>query len=84
MSNRIRDIVSKLPVNDIREIIRNYEELETEGCIGECLLRDTARNYIGDMTTISISLVMKDFAYEAYRFLALTHITVKEPKDEDG
>lgn len=78
MNHRIRGIVSQLPVNSIREIIKNYEELETEGAIGNCYLSTLVEKYLGDMKTIGRVHIMRDFSYEAYRFLALTHITVKE------
>lgn len=77
MTNRIREIIQTLPVVRIREIIKDYEQLESKGSIGDCYLRSISEEYIGKMSSISISTTMRDFAFEAYRFLALTRNTIR-------
>jgi hypothetical protein len=69
MSN-IRDMVQVMPLGDIRQLILDWEQLERDGKIGDCLLRETARNFIGAMSFIHLPSVMRDFAFEAYRFIA--------------
>lgn len=68
--NRIREIIQVMPLADIRQIVLDWRQFEQEGAIGECFLRTTARDYIGTMTTINITMAMRDFAFEAYRFIA--------------
>ena len=51
------------------ECIANYEELEKEGAIGDCLLRTTAENYYKALGTYSnVVMNMGTIAFECYRY----------------
>lgn len=68
--NMIRDYISILPQREVLRLIEDYEEFERAGSIGDCALRRTAQNFISPCD--SIVMAMRDVAFEAYRFIAIS------------
>lgn len=61
----VRDLVDDMNFTQLKKIISDYEQLEKDACIGDCLLRETAIK-----TGINIVTAMNMIAFEAYRKLA--------------
>lgn len=70
--NFIQDKVHNMPLQDMVQLTKDYELFEKQGAIGDCLLRETARELIDEygLTEGSIVLWMDKVAFEAYRYLA--------------
>ncbi len=67
----VRKYVQTLSEAELLEIISDYEKFETEGAIGDSLLRKTAEIFAVEG---SITRWMELVAFEAYRVFAELHI----------
>jgi hypothetical protein len=66
----LQERIQALCTDELREIIRNYEQFEREASIGDCLLRHIAEKVKKDLGSISgfpVVLWMEKVAFEAYR-----------------
>jgi hypothetical protein len=66
----LQERIQALSTDELREIIRNYEQFEEDGSIGDCLLRSIAEGIKEDLGCISgfpVVLWMEKVAFEAYR-----------------
>lgn len=70
--NTIRAYVSNLPQKEVLRLIKDYEAFEQAGSIGDCALRRAAQS----LTPPGCSVVsmMRDVAFEAYRYIAHLHL----------
>lgn len=66
----IRDKIKSLTYAQIKELISDYEKFETDGSIGECQLRNLAREITNELGTSNITAWMNIIALECYRKLA--------------
>lgn len=68
--NPLYDRIKLLPVEDMQQMIKDYEQFEKDGKIGDCLLRRTAQDFITEnrMSSSAVVHLMKDFAFECLRF----------------
>ena len=58
---------------ELFQIARDWEHFEREGAIGDCMLRDCAKQYVNQFPQVArppIVHVMRDLAFEVYRALA--------------
>lgn len=60
----IREQVESWPYEVIEQCIKDYEQFEKDGYIGDCLLRSKAQSF---ELPINVSVLMKDIAFECYR-----------------
>jgi hypothetical protein len=69
---KIRDYIEKLSFKYIKEILSNYNELETNAAIGDCLLRSLTEQmlYENGIEHASIIIWMDRVANECYRLMA--------------
>jgi hypothetical protein len=70
----IKDAMNRLTEGQLVELIRDWEEFEQEGSIGECELRTLAGS-LNVMGAGSIVLTMERIAFEAYRRVANRYIS---------
>lgn len=71
-------VASKLTDGERRQIVDDYVQFETEGSIGDAVLRIKAREYsnlIGAHNTL-ITTWMQMLAFEVYRYYANTYLAV--------
>jgi hypothetical protein len=77
----LRDHVADLERDIVLQIIRDYEQFERDGAIGDCHLRSIAHDLIKSITkstdTGSIVFWMERLAFEAYRRIAMEVISGK-------
>jgi len=70
----LRNHVADLERDIVLQIIRDYEQFERDGAIGDCHLRSIAHDLIKSITkstdTGGIVLWMEKLAFEAYRRIA--------------
>lgn len=60
-------------------MIKEYEELNSKGFIGDCSLRTLARDWIAYLgVNIGITGVMQDIAMECYKCFAYRYIVLKD------
>lgn len=61
------------------DLITQYEQMCRDGCIGECLLRSTARLWLLNLSGVEIGIVqvMRDIAMESYKLLAHKYMNSK-------
>lgn len=72
MYKTIREYVETLNDEVLVEILRDYEQFESEGVIGDCALRSNAQK-IADNIGIKnhmIVFIMEKLAFECYRHFA--------------
>ena len=69
---KLREFTSKLSFNQIYQIMDDFEKFEEEGVIGDCLLRETARNIQFAITEKHENIVMwmNLVANDCYRIIA--------------
>jgi len=66
----LQERIQALSIDELREIISNYEQFEEDGSIGDCPLRSIAEGIKEDLGCISgfpVVLWMEKVAFEAYR-----------------
>jgi hypothetical protein len=66
----LQERIQALSLDELREIISNYEQFEEDGSIGDCPLRSIAEGIKEDFGGISgfpVVLWMEKVAFEAYR-----------------
>lgn len=73
--NIIQEKIHDLPFEKIIEITKNYEQLERDASIGDCLLREIAEEFERLSRGSSTILWMEKVAFEAYRHIANTFLT---------
>jgi predicted SprT family Zn-dependent metalloprotease len=66
----LREIISKLTVDQHLQIMREYDQYEKDGAIGESLLRTTAEQVQDLHFAGMILFVMHEVAFETYRYIA--------------
>ena len=78
----LRDHVADLERDIVLQIIRDYEQSERGGAIGDCHLRSIAHDLIESITkstdTGSIVFWMERLAFESYRRIAMEVISGKD------
>jgi hypothetical protein len=78
----LHDHVANLERDIVLQIIRDYEQFERDGAIGDCHLRSIAHDLIESITkstdTGSIVCWMERLAFEAYRRIAMEVISEKD------
>lgn len=65
--NIIQEYVADLTEDQRYQIIKDWEQFEKDGYIGNCFLRESVRKIIPS-GSISITLIMKDIAFEVFRY----------------
>ena len=65
----VKDVVERLSVEERAEIIKNYEEFDKKGVIGECLLRSKAEYVMSVLESHQSATIqfMLFVAMETYR-----------------
>jgi len=73
----------RLTVDQRAQIIRDFEKLEADGCIGDCLLRETTEGFLTKygFSDSTASLTMYTVAFECYRFFANKWLEKKRDDD---
>lgn len=75
----LQTVILSLSDSDKIQIINEFEQFEKDGCIGECLLRQTAKTL--PMSQHYITLYMNKIANECYRYFANSLFKTKALKD---
>lgn len=70
--NSIRKHIDGLMPREVLQLIKDYEEFERAGSIGDCALRRTAQSFTAPYD--SIVMAMRDVAFEAYRTVAYSYL----------
>lgn len=72
----IRMDVAELSREQMLQMVRDYNELEREGAVGECALRSFAREIRerSGGSSIGIVMLMRDIAFEIFRRFAMENI----------
>jgi hypothetical protein len=72
--NIVRDFISKLDRQDVLRMIEDWEQIERDGRIGDCLLRSNAHALMEKITkgTLpgSILIWTEKLTFESYRRIA--------------
>lgn len=68
--------VGGLTDENVIELVKDYEKLKVNGCIGDCLLRYSADEMFPDNPYVSKTMEL--IAFEAYRKIALAAIEISE------
>lgn len=62
------EFFEKFSTNDMDQMILDYERLRTDGTIGDCFLRTSAREWESVTGQLNnIVLIMRDLTFESYR-----------------
>lgn len=74
--NILYRFIKELSFDQHKEIIKDYEEFEEKGVIGDCLLRKTAEDYIKkyDIPEGHIVIWMDKVVFYVYRIIAEKYI----------
>jgi len=72
----IREYVETLDTETLLRLMRDYEEFESKGFIGDCALREHATNLSREMRIrdSSITIMMDRLMMEVFRRMAYQHI----------
>jgi len=68
--------------SDMMKILVEYEQLEEDGSIGECFLRDKAEEWERIAEYPNVVLIMRDLAFAAYKRFAEYYL--KDNGDGNG
>lgn len=73
--NRVREHIESLSIPDIEELVKEWEQFEKDGFIGDCLLRKHAEYLIESCghQKHMITIWMRDIAFECYRKLSIEY-----------
>lgn len=67
----IDQLLSTMVIEDILEMVKNYEVLREKGSLGDCLLREVTEEYVKKHNiTLGAALMMDRFGLESYRYMA--------------
>lgn len=67
----IDQLLSTMAIEDILEMIKNYEVLREKGSLGDCPLREVAEGYVKKHNiTLGAALMMDRLGLESYRYMA--------------
>ena len=65
------------------QVIKDFEQMEADGCIGDCLLREITEQFLTkyEFPTAQIILTMNTVAFECYRVFANKWLEKKRDDD---
>lgn len=66
------NFMDQFSADDYYQFIIEYDRFDRDGCIGECILRDTAEQWLKEINSPfgSVILVMRDIAMYSNRYFA--------------
>lgn len=67
-----QEFITGMDHDDFRAMIRDYEQFQADGVIGECVLRSKAQEWHGNLNLSgsNIVLTMQHLATESYKYFA--------------
>lgn len=68
----LKEIIEVLPISELIQLTKDYEQFERDGSIGDCFLRQTSSSLVNEfgIPPANTILWMDRVAFEAYRALA--------------